>query len=141
MAEAWAVAKAFRVDILTRERCVLSDDIVSLVAPGTSGYLGVRPGHAPLITELKVGRISLRTLSGQEVRIAISGGLLEVWAEATTLLAETAERAEEIDAERARRAMERARGRLAGEMSGDTDVERARLALMRAINRLEISER
>lgn len=134
------MAKAFRVDILTKERCVLSGDVVSLVAPGASGYLGVRPGHAPLITELKVGRLTLRPASGQEVRIAISGGLLEVRAEATTVLAETAERAEEIDAERARRAAERARGRLAGEMSGDTDVERARLALFRALNRLDVAE-
>ena len=131
------MAKGFRVDIVTRERTVLSKDVVSLVAPGVEGYLGVRAGHAPLMTELTVGKITLRDPRGEEERLALSGGFLEVRPDHTTVLAETAERPGEIDADRARQAAERARARLGGDES--VDLVRARLALMRALNRLDLA--
>jgi len=105
--------------------------------PGKNGYLGVLPGHAPLITELAVGEISYCENS-QELRLAVAWGFAEVLPDKVTILAETAERPSEIDVERARKSKERAEQRLT---SGDTtvDVERALDALHRAEARLDVA--
>jgi len=119
---------------------VFASRVQSVVAPGVEGYFGVRPGHAPFLTELGVGRVTIRGEHGQELRLAVSGGFLEVSSEKATVLAETAEAASEIDRDRAERAVDRARRRLAGETGeASVDPERARVALRRAVNRLDLT--
>ena len=105
--------------------------------PGKNGYLGILPGHAPLITELAVGEITFRENSTEQ-RLAVAWGFAEVLPDKVTILAETAERPSEIDVERARKAKDRAEQRLT---SGDTavDVDRALDALQRAQVRLDVA--
>ena len=105
--------------------------------PGKNGYLGILPGHAPLITELSVGEINYRE-NGTEQKLAVAWGFAEVLPNKVTILAESAEHPSEIDVERARKAKQRAEQRLT---SGDTsvDVERALDALQRAETRMEIA--
>ena len=107
--------------------------------PGKNGYLGIMPGHAPLITELAVGEITFRENSTEQ-RLAVAWGFAEVLPNKVTILAESAERPSEIDVERARQAKERAEQRLT---SGDpsVDVERALDALHRAEARLDVATR
>jgi F-type H+-transporting ATPase subunit epsilon len=126
------MAATFRVKLLTAERTVLERGIVSLQAPGTEGFLGVLAHHAPLITSLKAGPLILRGAEGAIEAFALSGGILEVADNQATVLADSIERAAEIDVPRARAARERTR---------DTDIARAEAALGRAINRLRIAER
>ncbi len=132
----------FELEILTRERRVLLTKVTEVVAPGVDGYLGVLAGHAPLVTALDVGQLTLEMPEeGVKERIAISGGFMEVRPEKTVVLAETAERAEEIDAARAKAALERAKERLAEAQYANIDTERARRALARAFNRLKTLDR
>ena len=104
--------KDFELEVLTREGSVLSVQAEEVIAPGVDGYLGVLAGHAPLVTALDIGLVTLRTSDGEQELLAISGGFMEVRPERTVILAETAERAEEIDRERAERALRRAEERL-----------------------------
>ena len=134
------MAATFRVKLLTAERTVLERDTVSLQAPGTEGFLGVLAHHAPLITSLKAGPLILRGAEGATEVFALSGGILEVADNQATVLADSLERAAEIDVPRARAALERAERRLA-ERTRDTDIARAEAALGRALNRLRIAER
>lgn len=129
--------RPYRLEIITPERRLLDREVVSLIAPGVEGYLGVMAGHAPLITELTVGKLMLRYEDDDVDYVAVSGGFMEVTGEHTIILAQSAEFAGEIDVERARRAADRAKRRLARE-SGEEEIDigRARAALMRAINRL-----
>lgn len=132
--------RSFRVEVITRERMVLDREVISLIAPGREGYLGVMAGHAPLITELTVGKLMLRDPGNEVEELSVGGGFMEVMPERTVVLAESAEFSREIDVERARHAAERARQRLLGESGDQTvDLERARAALMRALNRLKIA--
>lgn len=128
-----------RLEIITAERQVYADDVDSLQAPGIEGYLGILPHHAPLMTMLRPGEMVIRK-GGQEEYLAITGGFLEVLNNKVTILADACERSEEIDEERARKAMERARERLS--MRGaDVDLERALATLQRAEARLKIVQR
>lgn len=129
--------KDFDLEVLTRERTVLSVQAEEIIAPGVDGYLGVRPGHAPLITALDIGILYVRPVNGEEETLAVSGGFMEVRPEKTVVLAEAAERASEIDRERVQRALRRAEARLAQADPADADTERARRALARAFNRLQ----
>ncbi|MBD3174146.1 MAG: F0F1 ATP synthase subunit epsilon [Armatimonadia bacterium] len=131
------MATGFDFEILTRERSVLSIQAEEIIAPGVDGYLGVLAGHAPLVTALDVGVLTLRSVDGDEELLAISGGFMEVRPEKTVILAETAERAEEIDRARVERALRRAEERLSAEDYSEIDSERARRALARAFNRLK----
>jgi F-type H+-transporting ATPase subunit epsilon len=131
------MATGFDFEILTRERSVLSIQAEEIIAPGVDGYLGVLAGHAPLVTALDVGVLTLRPVDGDEELLAISGGFMEVRPEKTVILAETAERAEEIDRARVERALRRAEERLSAEDYSEIDSERARRALARAFNRLK----
>ncbi len=131
----------FKLEIVTPEKKVVDTAAEEVQIPGKNGYLGVMPGHAPLITELAVGEISFRVNSGStanEQRLAVAWGFAEVLPDKVTILAETAERPSEIDVERARKAKERAEQRLA---SGDitVDVERALDALQRAETRIDVA--
>jgi len=129
----------FQLEIVTPEKKVVDTAAEEIQIPGKNGYLGVLPGHAPLITELAVGEITYR--SGAEVqRFAVAWGFAEVLPNKVTILAETAERPSEIDVERARKAKERAEQQLT---SGDinVDVERSLEALRKAETRLEVAEK
>jgi len=131
----------FRLDVVTPDRVVLSEEVNSLVAPGAEGYLGVLPHHAPLVTELGVGTLTYRAVSGFSGALAVSGGFMEVGRERTTVLADAAERAEDIDVDRARRARDQARERLRA-LSDQADPEEraeAQAALERATNRLRVA--
>ena len=123
--------------VVTPEKQQLRQSTKEVQLPGAEGYLGILPGHAPLITELAVGEISYCENSN-ELWLAVAWGFAEVLPDKVTILAETAERPSEIDVERSRKAKERAEQRLA---SGDTtvDVERALDALHRAETRLDVA--
>jgi len=133
------MANTFQLEIVTPEKKVVDTAAEEVQIPGKNGYLGIMPGHAPLITELAVGEITYRENSTEQ-RLAVAWGFAEVLPNKVTILAETAERPSEIDVERARKAKERAEQRLT---SGDTtvDVERALGALHRAEARLDVATR
>ncbi len=133
------MSDTFQLEIVTPEKKVVATTAEEVQIPGKNGYLGILPGHAPLITELAVGEITFRDASGSnEQRLAVAWGFAEVLPDKVTILAETAERPSEIDVARAREAKTRAEERLA---SGDTtvDVERALDALQRADTRIEVA--
>src|SRR5574337_1273820 len=95
------MADTIQLEIVTPERRVVQDTVMEVQIPGKNGYLGILPGHAPLITELDVGEISYRR--GQKTHyLAVAWGFAEVLPDRVIILAETAERAEEIDVDRAR---------------------------------------
>ena len=130
------MTETFKLEIVTPEKRVVDTAAEEVQIPGKNGYLGVLPGHAPLITELAVGEITYRENSSEQ-RLAVAWGFAEVLPDRVAILAETAERPSEIDVERARKAKERAEQRLT---SGDpsVDVERALDALHRAEARLHV---
>lgn len=133
------MAATYQQSVLTPDRVVVEQRGVSMVAPGSQGYLGILAHHAPLITDLAPGMLTLRDERGQEQVLAVSGGFLEVSDNRATVLADAAEKPGEIDVERARRARDRAQGRLRDTRAA-WDVERARAALLRALNRLRIAQ-
>lgn len=131
---------SFHLEIVTPQRLLVSDEVTELVAPGAEGYFGVLPGHIPFITTLDIGELSYR--KGRDERhLAITWGYVEVRGDKVIVLAETAERAEEIDAERAQRARERAEKRIRDWAAGDerVDFARAQAALVRALTRLQVA--
>jgi F-type H+-transporting ATPase subunit epsilon len=127
--------------VVTPERQLLRETVVEVTIPGTDGELGILPGHAPLMTELGIGELNYRTAnSSQPLSVAVIRGFAEVLPDRVTLLAETAERAEEIDLQRAEAAKARAEKRLA---SNDTNIDwdRATVALTRAIIRIQVARK
>lgn len=132
------MAHPMDIEVVVVDHKVYGGTAVSVIVPGADGYFGVLSGHAPLIASLGVGMLTVTPPTGQPVVLAVSGGFAEVVSDHVTILAETAELAEQIDIERARLALERARARLAGAEEG-TDIDRARAALMRALNRLRVA--
>ena len=133
-----AAHTTMHVEVVTAERELYNGEADIVIAPGTEGELGILPRHAALLTTLKVGEMLVR-LGGAEEPFFVSGGFLEVSNNTVTVLAETAERAEEIDQARAEAARRRAQERLA---QAQSDVERAELegALERAVARLRLAE-
>src|SRR5476649_376465 len=117
------MADTFQLEIVTPEKMVVKTAAEEVQIPGKGGYLGILPGHAPLITELAVGEITFQENSTVQ-RLAVAWGFAEVLPDKVTILAETAELPAEIDVERARKSKDRAEQRLT---SGDTtvNVERA----------------
>ncbi|HEY32193.1 MAG TPA: F0F1 ATP synthase subunit epsilon [Dehalococcoidia bacterium] len=130
---------AIRLDIVTAEQLVFSDDVDIVVAPGIDGELAILPRHAPLMTMLQPGELRVRK-GGEETFMAITGGFLEVRPDRITILADAAERAEDIDAARAEEAKRRAEERLRGTLS-ETDMARAEAALRRSLLRLRVAEK
>jgi F-type H+-transporting ATPase subunit epsilon len=130
--------KPFLLEILTPRRVVFKGDVTSFQAPGVVGGFQVLHSHAPLLSSLKIGEVTIRDSHGVELHYAISGGFAEVRENHVLLLAETAERTDEIDTERAKASRDRAQKRMAEKNHG-IDLERAQLALYRAVNRLKIS--
>lgn len=134
------MADRLQLELATPTRLVVSTTAEEVVVPGVDGYFGVLPGHAPLLALVGVGEVMYRT--GRDERyLAVSGGFAEVGQDRVTILAETAERPEEIDVARARAARERAERRLGDRAGEDTDLPRALAAHDRAQARLQAASR
>ena len=128
-----------KLEVVTAEKLVYSDEVDILLAPGIEGQLGILPNHAPLMTILGAGEMLARK-GGDEVVWAISGGFLEVQQDKIIVLADTAERDDEIDLSRAEEAKRRAEERLKEPVS-TVDASRAEAALQRSIARLKVGQR
>jgi F-type H+-transporting ATPase subunit epsilon len=128
-----------QLEIVTAERVVFSDEVEVVVAPGVEGQLGILPHHAPLMTILLPGELLVRK-GGEEFFLAISGGFLEVRPDRVIVLADAAERVEEIDIARAEEAKRRAEERLT-HPTAEVDMARAEAALRRALTRLQVVAR
>ena len=130
--------ETIELQIVTPERHVLQETVRAVEVPGKEGYLGILPGHAPLITELGIGVLTYQKDS--ETRyLTVIHGYAEVLPDRVIVLTEVSERAEEIDVARSRAARERAKAELAGAVSGDEDWKRASTALDRALVRLQVA--
>jgi F-type H+-transporting ATPase subunit epsilon len=132
------MADTFQLEVVTPEKVLVKDAAEEMQLPGKDGYLGILPGHAPLITELAIGQMTYRS-AGTTHCLAVAWGFAEVLPDKVTVLAELAETAEDIDVQRAREAKERAERRL-GSNDADVDVPRAQAALARANCRLQVAE-
>ncbi len=132
------MADTLQLEIVTPERLVEKDTVSEVQIPGKDGYLGVLPGHAPLITELGVGEIRYRG-DGMEYRLAVAWGFAEVLPNKVTILAETAERANEIDLARAQKAKQAAEKRLHNAEDEET-TDKALNQLARAETRIAVAE-
>ena len=127
------------LEIVTPDRAIVNEQVDEVQLPGSAGYFGVLPGHAPLLATLQVGELWYR--SGQEKHfLAIAFGFVEVLPDKVTVLAHIAERAEDIDRARAEKAKVRAEERVAGPRT-DLDFERARIAMMKSLVRLQVASR
>lgn len=128
-----------KLDIVSAERLVYSDEVDMVIAPGVEGQLGILPHHAHLMTMLEPGELLVKK-GGSELCLVVSGGFMEVRPDKITILADTAERAEEIDVTRAEEARRRAAERLQRPTSG-IDTERVEAALRHSLARLKAAER
>ena len=134
-----AIPAHLRLEIVTPDRHVVHDEVDEVEIPGSEGYFGVLPGHTPMLASLTVGELWYR--KGQEREyLSIAFGFAEVLPDKVTILAQLAERAAEIDRERAEEARKRAEGRLTEHKAG-ADYAMARASLMKALTRLQVSER
>jgi F-type H+-transporting ATPase subunit epsilon len=132
--------KDIKLEIVTPARQVLRETVESVELPGRTGYLGILPGHAPLLTELGIGELTYRK-GGETRHLTVIEGYAEVLPERVIVLAEVSERAEEIDLGRAATAAERARDRLTKAGSLEIDWQRANLALERAVIRQQVARK
>ena len=128
-----------RLEIVTAERLIYSEDVDILVAPGEDGELAILPSHAPLLTGLRPGEIRV-VKDNEESYMAVSGGFLEVMANKVTILADTAEQAEEIDEQRAEEALRRAEEQIAARPA-DLNLEQALESMRRSRARLSVAVR
>lgn len=131
------MADTIQLEIVTPDRMIVSDAAEEIQIPGKTGYLGILPGHAPLITEIAVGEISYRK-ANETKHIAVAWGFAEVLPEKVTILAETAERPGDIDVARAQAAKQRAEARIK-QGGADLDYQREEEALKRAQTRIEVA--
>jgi F-type H+-transporting ATPase subunit epsilon len=127
------------LQIVTPDRLVVREQVDEVQIPGSEGFFGVLPGHTPLLASLAVGELWYRK-GAERTYVALAYGFAEVLPEGVTILAQLAERADEIDVERAEAALKRAEERLARPRS-DIDYERARIALAKSLSRLQVSSR
>jgi len=127
------------LEIVTPDRSVVTERVDEVEIPGSEGYFGVLPGHTPLLATLNVGELWYRK-GGEVVYVSIAFGFAEVLPDRVTILAQLAERPEEIDVARAEAAKRRAEDRLAAP-SQDLDYERVRIALMKSLVRLQVATR
>jgi F-type H+-transporting ATPase subunit epsilon len=133
------MADTFQLEIVTPEKMIVRDTAEEAQIPGENGYLGVLPGHAPLITELGAGEISYRS-GGQSHRFAMAWGFAEVLPDRVTVLAETVERADEIDVPRAQKSLAEAEEALKAAQS-EEDFTRANSKLWAAQARIEVAKK
>ena len=135
-----ALPTSLTLEIVTPDRALVSETVDEVQVPGSEGYFGVLPGHAPLLSSLQVGELWYR--KGQEKHyLAVAFGFVEVLPDKVTVLAHIAERAEDIDLGRAEKAKARAEERVAGPRVPDIDFERARIAMMKSLIRLQVASR
>ena len=127
------------LEVITPERSVYEDDVDMVIAPGSEGYLGILPHHAPLFTTLGPGEFRVKKGGVEEV-LAVFGGFMDVRANRVVVLTDAAEHIEDIDASRAQEARDRAQQVLAAGPASAADEARARAALQRALVRLRIAE-
>ena len=127
------------LEIVTPDRAIVHDQVDEVQVPGSEGYFGVLPGHTPLLSMLQVGQLWYRK-GAEKFFLSVAFGLAEVLPDRVVVLAQIAERAEEIDVDRAQAARQRAEQRLASRQR-DQDLERARVALMKALTRLNVATR
>ena len=133
------MAEQIQLEIVTPDRAVYSGAVEEVVLPSQDGYMGILPGHAPLLAQLDIGEVSYRV--GQERQyLAVSGGFAEVLRGSVSILARTAELASEIDLERAKQAEERAMAKLDSDSSGE-EFRLAEIRLKRAISRRQVRGR
>lgn len=128
------------LEIVTAERLVYSDEVDIVVAPGMEGELGILPHHAPLLTILQPGELRIHKTGEEDVYMAVTGGFLEVTGNRVIVLADAAERSEEIDEERAQEALRRAEERLERREEGQ-DLQRALASIRRSRLRLDVKRR
>ncbi len=129
------------LQVIALDGITYEDDVDLVVLPGIDGQLGVLPRHAPIVTALQAGEILARK-AGEEVSMLVSGGFAQVSPEAVVVLADAAERAEEIDVERAQAARDRAQERMSDRSAiTETDAARAAASLARSLMRLKVAER
>jgi F-type H+-transporting ATPase subunit epsilon len=133
------MSPSFELEVITPDRTVFAGSVTSLVAPGSEGSLGVLANHAPLITGLGIGRARATTADGEETYFAVAGGFLQVADNRATLLADAAERADQIDLARAEAARRRAEAERSTLTRGEPQFVAAEAALRRALNRLQIA--
>ena len=131
------MAEKLFLEVVTPQKAIVSEEVEIVVAPGSEGEFGALKGHTTFLTSLKIGTLRYKDANGKERYLFINGGFAEVLPDKVTILAESAERRQDIDVERATRAKERAEKRLAAK-SADTDLVRAEVSLKRAVHRLKI---
>jgi F-type H+-transporting ATPase subunit epsilon len=135
------MAENIRLEVVTPEKEVVNEMAQIVMAPGSLGEFGVLAGHTPFMTSLKTGGIHYRDEAGKDQYVFVSGGFAEALPDKVTVLAESAEKMEDIDMERAKEAMERAEKRLAEDRGKEKiDIARAKAALDRAVMRIKISD-
>jgi F-type H+-transporting ATPase subunit epsilon len=134
------LAPSIRLEIVTPEQVIYSDEVDAVVVPGVDGQLGILPHHAPLITMLQPGELRVRK-GGKEIYVAIFGGFLEVRPDRVIVLADAAERAEEIDVGRAEEARRRAEQALANRKVSEVGRAQAEAVLRRSLVQLKVAER
>jgi F-type H+-transporting ATPase subunit epsilon len=135
------MAGNIKLEVVTPEKSVVDEDAQIVVAPGTLGEFGVLKGHTTFLTTLKVGALRYTDANGKDRYVFVSGGFAEALPDKVTVLAESAERRADIDAARAKSALERAEKRLAeGRPQEEIDYIRAKAALERAIQRMRLSD-
>ena len=130
---------ALKLEILTAERQVYSGEVDIVIAPGELGELGILPQHASLLTPLQPGELRIRK-GNEEITMTVTGGFMEMFQDTLTVLADAAERAEEIDIERAQEAMRKAEERIRTTIT-DMDLSRALASLRRSRLRIKVAER
>jgi F-type H+-transporting ATPase subunit epsilon len=128
-------------EVVTAERVVYHGGAAMVIAPGTEGELGILPRHAPLLTSLQAGELIIRRQGEADLSIAIGGGFMEVLSNRVVVLADSAERAEEIDEDRAQRARDRALKQLADRKAAPVEAEAIEAALRRSAVRLKVAQR
>ena len=134
-----ALPTALQLQIVSTDKMLVNETVDEVQIPGENGYFGVLPGHTPLLALLHVGQLTYR--QGQELHyLMIAFGFAEVQPDRVTILAQIAERADEIDVSRAEAAKKRAEERLA-KPAVDMDFERARISLLKALIRLQVAAR
>lgn len=132
------MAEQLQLDVVTPERRVLSEAVDSTTIPGLNGELGILPGHTPLISQLKTGVLSY-TRDGKTSQLHVSGGFVEVRDDRVSVLAEIAERPEEIDASQARSTRERVEKQLSAWTGTEEELQQARVDLERAQVRVQLA--
>lgn len=134
------MAERLTLELATPTRMVVAETVDEVVVPGSEGYFGVLPGHAPLLATLGIGELTYR-VGRDERHVAVAGGFAEVRNDKVIVLADSAELPQDIDRARAERARDRAEQRLSGRSQDEIDYARAGAALARAVTRIQVANR